>query len=537
MNCWRPLIKLFYLVFVGMPENNILWNPANTSAVIAALGKRGTSLFLSGDAGYAAAKAIFNIVPKNEPEFVYECHSVSDVVIAVQTAVHFGLHIAVKSGGCSMEGFSTCSGPCIQVSLSKMKDITVDKESLYANISAGAMNVDVYERLFPEELTLASGTCKGVGYAGQALGGGLGLLMRNHGVASDSILAMQVVLADGRVVMADGTGPHKDLYWALRGGGNGNFGIVTSFKVRLYSTAGNLFQVRKYRVSKPRAAEAFVRWQRWVHGDAALGVPPLAREAFSRWSKEGSGADIVRVVYNGTEAATTAAMATLLEGGGLTRVATTTQPCGTMDDQGFNGNNLTWEQAIGCFWHCGQGHFSNLSYPGAYSRIAQSVGSMGQAQAWMSAYETINLPEHSACATAIKRFDEGGWADVLVDSMGGAVNEVPANDERSGAFPHRKAVYSMQFNVFWPADSTGQVIKECKSWLKSVYAAAGSAGISDNAYRNYPSKTLPSTGKAGYRRLYYGNNLERLLEVKAKYDPQSIFSYAQGLSQHHIMPH
>ena len=115
MNFWRPVIKLFYLVFVGMTEN--LWNPANTSAVIAALGKRGTSLFLSGDVGCAAAKAIFNIVPKNEPEFVYECHSVSDVVIAIQTAVQFGLHLAVKSGGCSMQGFSTCSGPCIQVSL------------------------------------------------------------------------------------------------------------------------------------------------------------------------------------------------------------------------------------------------------------------------------------------------------------------------------------------------------------------------------------------------------------------------------------
>ena len=108
-----------------------------------------------------------------------------------------------------------------------------DKESMYANVSAGVMNVDVYERLFPDELTFVSGTCKGVGYAGLALGGGLGLLMRNHGVASDSILALQVVLADGSVIMADATGPHKDLYWALRGGGNGNFGIVTSFKARL----------------------------------------------------------------------------------------------------------------------------------------------------------------------------------------------------------------------------------------------------------------------------------------------------------------
>ena len=107
--------------------DEVLWNPANNSAVVDALGKRGTSLFLPGDAGYSAAKAIFNVAPKNDPDFVYECHTVSDVVLAVRTAVHFGLPIAIKSGGCSMEGFSTCSGPCIQISLSKMKTIAVDK--------------------------------------------------------------------------------------------------------------------------------------------------------------------------------------------------------------------------------------------------------------------------------------------------------------------------------------------------------------------------------------------------------------------------
>ena len=72
-----------------------------------------------------------------------------------------------------------------------MKAITVDRESMSANISAGATNVDIYEKLFAENLTVVSGTCEGIGYAGLALGGGLGILMRNHGVASDSIIAMQ----------------------------------------------------------------------------------------------------------------------------------------------------------------------------------------------------------------------------------------------------------------------------------------------------------------------------------------------------------
>ena len=90
------------------------WNPAYMTEVLAALGKRGESLFVPGDTGYVSAKAIYNIVPKNYPDFVYECHSVSDVVRAVRTAVNFSLPIAIKSGGYSMEGFSTCTGPCIQ---------------------------------------------------------------------------------------------------------------------------------------------------------------------------------------------------------------------------------------------------------------------------------------------------------------------------------------------------------------------------------------------------------------------------------------
>ena len=90
------------------------WNPAYMTEVLASLGKRGESLFVPGDTGYHSAKAIYNIVPKNYPDFVFECHSVSDVVRAVRTAVNFSLPIAIKSGGYSMEGFSTCTGPCIQ---------------------------------------------------------------------------------------------------------------------------------------------------------------------------------------------------------------------------------------------------------------------------------------------------------------------------------------------------------------------------------------------------------------------------------------
>ena len=94
----------------------------------------------------------------------------------------------------------------------------------------------------------------------------------------------------------------------------------------------------------------------------------------------------------------------------------------------------------------------------------------------------------------------------------------------------------MQMNKFLqllcPNSNTLQaVVKECESWLTSVYAAAGAVGISDQAYRNYPRKTLPSSGAAGYKKLYYGANLDRLMVVKAKYDPNSFFSYEQGLSQ------
>jgi FAD/FMN-containing dehydrogenase len=136
---------------------------------------------------YEAAKAIYNKYPAsvglNSPDFVYDCRSLADVMSIVRVAFNNNLKVAIKSGGRSMEGFNTCSGNCVQINLQNYQDYTVDMTTMTANISAGYSNGELYTALKKQGLGFVSGTCKPVGFAGLSLGGGLSILMREHGIA------------------------------------------------------------------------------------------------------------------------------------------------------------------------------------------------------------------------------------------------------------------------------------------------------------------------------------------------------------------
>lgn len=201
--------------------------------------------------------------------------------------------------------------------------------SIVVNVSAGYMNGVLYDDLakLPEPLAAVSGTCYPVGLAGLALGGGIGILSRQHGLACDRIVAMQVVLYDGTVVVADET-EHPDLYWALKGAGGGSFGIVTSFKVAAVNITRTSFAFAKFTLpnygrttgnspaAHVQAVRAFDAWQRWA--------PVEIDGLYSQFALGGNGRvasrDLNIVVVVATDdgpAATAAAMAGALDRSGL----------------------------------------------------------------------------------------------------------------------------------------------------------------------------------------------------------------------------
>jgi FAD/FMN-containing dehydrogenase len=188
-------------------------------------------LLLPTSPGYDTARRIWNGAIDRLPACIARCTGVADVVAAVRCARDHDLEIAVRGGGHNVAGTAVCDGGIV-IDLSAMRAVLVDPASRTAWVQGGALWGDVDHETQAHGLATTGGIIGHTGVAGLTLGGGIGFLMRKHGLAVDNLLAAEVVTAEGRVVHASAD-EHPDLFWALRGGG-GNFGIVTSFRFTLH---------------------------------------------------------------------------------------------------------------------------------------------------------------------------------------------------------------------------------------------------------------------------------------------------------------
>ncbi len=209
---------------------------------------------------YAVARQLFNRrFDSVFPAAIAYAASPSDVVTCLAFAQRFGLPLAPRSGGHSYAGYSTTRG--LVVDVSRMNAVMVDMGKGTATVGAGARLVDVYAALAQDGLALTAGTCPTLGVAGVALGGGVGVLGRKLGLTCDNLLAARVVLADGRVLTCDAE-HDPDLFWALCGGGGGNFGVVTSFTFRVYPVGSLALCTLNWPWSA--AADVLDAWQTWA---------------------------------------------------------------------------------------------------------------------------------------------------------------------------------------------------------------------------------------------------------------------------------
>src|SRR3954466_13027777 len=194
------------------------------------LGKFRGDLLRPGDAAYEAARSVWNGMFRRTPALIARCAGVSDIQHAIQAAREIGLVTAIRCGGHSLAGFSTCDG--LVIDLSRMRDVTVDPGGQRARFSGGCLLGSVDKATQQAGLVFPSGVVSHTGAAGLVLGGGTGWLTRWRALSCDNVAAFTVVTADGSLLRADAH-ENPDLYWALRGGG-GNFGVVTEFELRLH---------------------------------------------------------------------------------------------------------------------------------------------------------------------------------------------------------------------------------------------------------------------------------------------------------------
>src|SRR4051812_48373363 len=188
-------------------------------------------LIRPGDAGYDDARAIWNGSHDKHPALIVRCGGVADVMRAVDFARSENLLVAVRGGGHSIPGFSTCDGGIV-IDLSAMTAVHVDPANRKAVAQAGATWADFDHETQAFGLAVTGGLVSTTGIAGFTLGGGIGWLMRKQGLTCDNLLAADVVTADGQLVHAS-EDENRELLWGLRGGG-GNFGIATSLEYRLH---------------------------------------------------------------------------------------------------------------------------------------------------------------------------------------------------------------------------------------------------------------------------------------------------------------
>src|SRR5229473_6045955 len=181
--------------------------------------------------GYDLARSIWNGMVARKPGLIARCADVADVQTAVRAASAAGVLTAVRCGGHSLAGFSTCEGGLV-IDLFKMRQVTVDREARRGRLAGGCLLGTVDAATQKEGLAFPAGVVSHTGASGLVLGGGFGWLTRLHGLSSDNVEGFTLVTATGCVIQANSK-ENDDLFWALRGGG-GNFGVVTEFEVRLH---------------------------------------------------------------------------------------------------------------------------------------------------------------------------------------------------------------------------------------------------------------------------------------------------------------
>jgi FAD/FMN-containing dehydrogenase len=198
----------------------------NESKVKELRGKVRGEVITPADAGYEAARKVYNGMIDRRPALITRCHDAADVMAGVAFAREEGLALAVRGGAHNGPGLGTVDGGLV-LDLAPMKGVRVDPKTRTVRVGGGAVWGEVDHATHPFGLAVPSGFISTTGVGGLTLGGGIGYLTRRYGLTIDSILEADMVLADGSFVTANAR-EHPDLFWAVRGGG-GNFGVVTSF--------------------------------------------------------------------------------------------------------------------------------------------------------------------------------------------------------------------------------------------------------------------------------------------------------------------
>jgi FAD/FMN-containing dehydrogenase len=434
------------------------------------------SVLLPDDDGYDGARRVHNGMIDRRPALIVRCRSAADTAAAVRFARTAGVEICVRGGGHNVGGLAVADG-AVMVDLAEMKSATVDPDARVVAAQGGMSWGELNAATAEHGLAVTGGAVSTTGIAGLTLGGGLGWLMAKYGLASDNLLAVELVTADGEILEVSAES-HPDLFWALRGGG-GNFGIATTLTYRLHP----LTMVTGGLIIHPiDVAPDLLRFYR----DAVADLPDdLTVFAALVHAPDGSGAKLA----------------------GFAVFHTGDPEQAERDLEPFK----TWGSPV-------MTEVGPMPYPVMNTMLDEAYPD-GSLNYWLSSF-TAGVPDGLIDAL-VERFESvpSTMSGLLLEHFHGAVTRVGVTDT---AVPHREEGWNLVISSVWldPA-STEENIR----WTKESHAAFAEHLV-ERRWLNY----LPDDQGDDAVRAAYGPNWDRLLQVKRRYDPDNVFHLNQNIA-------
>ncbi|MBO0840272.1 MAG: FAD-binding oxidoreductase [Sciscionella sp.] len=451
----------------GPPSTAMAHKPIDYHALAKRLSGK---LILPGDPGYPRASQSYNPnFDGRKPAAIAQVANPADVQRCVEAAAESGTPIAARSGGHSYAGYSTPNGALV-VDLANLHGVALDRAG-NATIGAGTKLAEVYDGVAGAGRALPGGSCPTVGIAGLTLGGGVGVLTRAYGLTCDRLVSAQLVTADGRLRTVSANA-EPDLFWALRGGGGGNLGIVTSLAFRTEAAPPQLaaFTVR---FGGGTAADVFGAWQQWLPNSPAALWTKCTLVSGSSPSARLTGC------YIGSTSALTPLLNDLIK-------RTSATPTGKT--------------------------ISGLDYASAMRYFAGSSAR----ESFAASSSMLRRPADAGKIASIATGETG--SEIMFDALGGAVAALKPTDT---AFAHRSSLATTQIYRGSTPSTAPAATKTVDAMRDALTGVLGVGG-----YVNYIDPTMPNWGSA-----YYGDNLSKLHGVARRYDPHGVFTFAQSIEK------
>jgi FAD/FMN-containing dehydrogenase len=440
-------------------------------------------LLRPGQPGYSTSALPYNAVYSSiRPQGIAMCADPADARAALLWAGETGEEFTVMSGSHSYAGYSTCTG--LIIDMSRLNSLSFDQSTGQVTLGVGARNHQLFSSLPPHRAGLPHGRCPNTGVGGFVLGGGFGFTSRTQGTLSDTLVRTDIITASGDMLTCDAS-HNSDLFWACRGGAGGSFGINTSYTLQTHPLPE---KVSVYKID-------------WPWSEAPKMLAALQKMMMTAPDQLGCriGLGATGLKHKHYEANTlgeyVGPVGKLREL--LAPVIAAAKPISVEIEE------VPIQRGVA---------FLAADVP--FDRFAAK-----------SSYASEPFSD-TAIAALIRELDRipgstnKGGTGIAIFCLGGAVNRVAPG---ATAYVHRDARFLINFEITWEAADAPGLVAAQQDWLQSIYGSV-QPYVQPRSYQNWPDRTLTD-----WKSAYYGPNLKRLTQVKAKYDPKDRFTYAQSI--------